>query len=1005
MVRRQTMAAVVAALIWATSGVLAVGADAVVESAREIPVAYQVDVVIVGGGTGAVSAAVAASEAGTRVFLAAPHPYLGDDMTATLQLWLEQGEQPKSPLAAAVYDDPLSAKPRPPRPLHVKTTLEKALLDAGVDFLYSCYATDVLRDAHGALAGIVMANRAGRQAVLARTIIDATERSEVARLAGARFRPYPAGVQTFRRVVIGGEPVALDRGSVRMVEPFGSFKTIEYTLELDMPDGSWGSFVAADQAARTLTYHPAQQITSDRLFQVPPDAMHGRQSIEGDGQPVEALALDAFRPQGVDRLYVLGGAADISRARAARLMRPLELIDLGQRIGAAAAEEAAGASELAGVRLTGGAGETDAAAAAPGEVRELLAGVRPFRQWPSVPQDARHLPVLGRYDVVVVGGGTGGAPAGIAAAREGARVLVVEFHHMLGGVGTAGQITGYYHGHRVGFTATVPGSPRWVLEQKADWWRQTLLDLGADIWFGTIGCGAFVHDDRVAGVVVATPHGRGVVLADVVIDSTSNSDIAAPAGAETVYIGDGGFAAMGAGTSFRRLGGSGANPSFTVIDETDLVDVWHVMVWSKQKYPEAFDQAPLIDTRERRRIVGDFFMTVLDQVVGRTYPDTISQADSDFDTHGFTIDPYLMIGTPPRAQNYLVNIPYRCLLPKGLEGILATGLGISMHRDAIPLVRMQACIPNQGSAAGLAAAMASRDELPLRGIDIRALQRKLIAIGNLPEDVLQQQDSLPMPDSEIARAVRDFPPLRSIHAGGDRRVEEIAHRFAESPSREEFRAAAVIFQHAETALPLLREAYAASEGDDRFAYAQMLAMLGDATGANALVERIRAAEQWDVGWRYASMSNFGTSLSPLDTAIVALSRVGHADAVSAILDKVKLLDAESDFSHHRAVALALERLGDSAAAPELARLLAKPGMTGHIHDTLESARAHAADDMRDLHAVRTRNESIRELLLARALFRLGDHEGLGASILAAYATDLRGHLARHAQAVLVERAR
>jgi flavin-dependent dehydrogenase len=130
--------------------------------------------------------------------------------------------------------------------------------------------------------------------------------------------------------------------------------------------------------------------------------------------------------------------------------------------------------------------------------------------------------VLGRYDVVVVGGGTGGAPAGIAAAREGARVLVVEFHHMLGGVGTAGQITGYYHGLKVGFTATVPGSPRWAVEQKAQWWRQTLLDAGADIWFGTIGCGAVVQDDRVVGVVVATPHGRGVVLADVVIDSTSN---------------------------------------------------------------------------------------------------------------------------------------------------------------------------------------------------------------------------------------------------------------------------------------------------------------------------------------------------------------------------------------------------------------------------------------------------------------------------------------------------
>ena len=42
------------------------------ESAREIPIAYDVDVVVVGGSTGAVSAAVAAAEAGAKVFLAAP---------------------------------------------------------------------------------------------------------------------------------------------------------------------------------------------------------------------------------------------------------------------------------------------------------------------------------------------------------------------------------------------------------------------------------------------------------------------------------------------------------------------------------------------------------------------------------------------------------------------------------------------------------------------------------------------------------------------------------------------------------------------------------------------------------------------------------------------------------------------------------------------------------------------------------------------------------------------
>ena len=72
---------------------------AVNESAREIPLAYEVDVLVVGGGTGAVSAAVAAARSGAKVFLAAPHPYLGDDMTATLRLWLEEGETPDSALA------------------------------------------------------------------------------------------------------------------------------------------------------------------------------------------------------------------------------------------------------------------------------------------------------------------------------------------------------------------------------------------------------------------------------------------------------------------------------------------------------------------------------------------------------------------------------------------------------------------------------------------------------------------------------------------------------------------------------------------------------------------------------------------------------------------------------------------------------------------------------------------------------------------------------------------
>ena len=69
------------------------------ESTRTVPAAYEVDVVVIGGSTGAVAAAQAAAQKGAHVFLAAPYPYLGEDMTATLRLWLEDGEVPDTPLA------------------------------------------------------------------------------------------------------------------------------------------------------------------------------------------------------------------------------------------------------------------------------------------------------------------------------------------------------------------------------------------------------------------------------------------------------------------------------------------------------------------------------------------------------------------------------------------------------------------------------------------------------------------------------------------------------------------------------------------------------------------------------------------------------------------------------------------------------------------------------------------------------------------------------------------
>ena len=98
--------------------------------------------------------------------------------------------------------------------------------------------------------------------------------------------------------------------------------------------------------------------------------------------------------------------------------------------------------------------------------------------------------------------------------------------------------------------------------------------------------------------------------------------------------------------------------------------------------------------------------------------------------------------------------------------------------------------------------------------------------------------------------------------------------------------------------------------------------------------------------------------------------------------------------------MALESLGEPAAAKPLAMLLAKPGIQGHAFTDIDRAGrgipASATDTI-------TRNNSLRELVLARALYRCGDYEGLGEKILKEYANDLRAHYARHASTVLQQK--
>ena len=111
-----------------------------------------------------------------------------------------------------------------------------------------------------------------------------------------------------------------------------------------------------------------------------------------------------------------------------------------------------------------------------------------------------------------------------------------------------GRIGIYWDGYREGFTKEIDkgvkemapcdhprqlhGDDRFPFDWKTEWYRREIRKAGGRIWFGVFGAGAYTEDGKVKGVLVATPEGLGVVLADIVIDSTGSGDIAIAAGSE-----------------------------------------------------------------------------------------------------------------------------------------------------------------------------------------------------------------------------------------------------------------------------------------------------------------------------------------------------------------------------------------------------------------------------------------------------------------------------------------
>ena len=960
------------------------------EGERKIPVLADVDIVVVGGSSCAVAAAVAAAKKGCDVFLVASMPYPGDDICGSFLYDKKEDEILQTAIAEKIFFSNTY-----PTPLHVKKVLEDELIDNGVKFLYSSYATNVLTDSSGNARGVVIANRSGRQVIRAKAVIDATHTASVAGFYGAQFSPFKAGTHNFVYTVVGNKPKSGSgiQNAEALPKPFEfkgkTYPVTRYTVSHEMKDNTYASLMAAEQKARTLTWDADQVDSSDLLWYIPSQNILSEKRYEGSDLSPRKIPEQAFIPKGINNLWVLGPCADIPREAAEKIMRPVPAMFIGELLGEKVAEKVKSITLSTQVSVHS-LKQSKANAFNYGRIGEVLKPLRTVGLPEFVTSAAGSLPVLGSYDVVVLGGGTAGAVAGLSSAKHGAKTLVLEYLHGLGGLSTLGLIGRYWDGFRGGFSYTIDKSvtemapkdhPRqlkdWEAETQSDWkqewYRRELLNAKGELWFGVLGCGALVEGNKVKGVVVATPFGRGVILSDVLIDSTGSADIAIAAGAEFDYTGKKTLAVQGAGMGKMDPGDFYCNNDWLFIDDSDILDVSRVFVQSKEKFKGYYDIVKIPQTRERRRVIGEHIVSVYDVLHHRRYPDTISYHKSSFDTHGMIVDPFFIL-SPPLARHtiYDADVPLRSLLPKGLDGIITTGLGASAHRDAMPVIRMQPCLQNQGYAVGYLSATAVKEGKSVRKVDIKKIQKHLVSIGNLPERVLKDKEFKGFSNSEMKSA------SLSVTDG---------YKGLEILLTDPVRCKKLILEQIKNV----------SSFDDKVVYASILCILGDSAYSSVLKEKISQYKEWDKGWHYTGMHQFGMSLSQLDAYIISLGNAKDASSLNVILEKAKLLCPEDYFSHFRAVSMATEAINSRDAIPILAEMLTKPGVRNHSVNNYVEARNQTVPNDID---VTFRNKALKELHLARALYQCGDKDDLGREVLTKYAGSLQGHYARYASEIL-----
>ena len=310
------------------------------------------------------------------------------------------------------------------------------------------------------------------------------------------------------------------------------------------------------------------------------------------------------------------------------------------------------------------------------------------------------------------------------------------------------------------------------------------LDAGVKIFYHTLVPDVYERDEKLKGCLIASKSGIQWIKASVFIDCTGDADVVAKAGGAYEKAGEVGpiqscttvfFMAnvdiqkakeFGKNAMWKAMedarndgeynlprieGSFHATPNQGLIeanmtrianvDTTDVNSISEAEVEGRRQVQEyvrflnhkvpGFENAYLVKTgcqigvREGRRVIGDYVLTKEDVLGGKKFHDAIVRCGQPIEDHHSGKDTRWIY-----VKDYgFYEIPYRCLVPRGLDNVLTAGRCLSASHDAHASARSSGTAMGMGQAAGMAAVMALNKGNNVKDIEISELKNKLINIG------------------------------------------------------------------------------------------------------------------------------------------------------------------------------------------------------------------------------------------------------------------------------------